>query len=1460
MKSLLKYLFIFLSLGVTLVASQDISIWLYGGGSYAPSDEVRLEYSVPPGHRASLKLYQIRNPELVLSLGGPQYFQDSEKLDLHMVQNVDISRQRSNYYESISLGKLPRGMYFAQLEAGSSKSATLILVTDLSLVVKSDQTTVLSYTANKDSGKPQKAKVYLLRDDEIYAEGLADERGLTEFTIDTENNLVVAAKYGDTWAFSDNYWSRWALEKTKVYMQTDRPVYRPKHTVFFKGTARSPSGLSPLAQETVQVIIRDSDGNESYQQEFLTDNFGSFSGEMTLSIEPPLGYYSIETQVKGERHYASFEVQEFQKPEYRVTVSPEAKVAVQGDSASFVINGEYLFGGAVAGAKVSYAVLKQPYYRWRYVSSYGFYEDYSYRYSYGGEMIERGEGVLDSDGNLSIQINLPKDDADYELSVQAGVTDEARREVSASGSLIAYRANLVLDIRSDRYAYKAGESAQITVRAEAINGQAISVPFVLSTERYVWESGSGSKTIKGQSYRGKTDEDGVAVLTLSFEEQGSYQLLVTAQDEAGRETQASGYAWVAGDSRWYWAYDGLTITADKEEYLVGDSARFVIQSPIADAYALISREGQELASYELVQFNGSVMTYELPITEAMTPNSYLSVVIVGNGTSYYETIGFRVPPVAKFLNVEITSDADVYQPQETGRFQLRVSDASGKAVRAQLSLGLVDEGIYLVRPESVPDIRGFFYALKPNLVGTQLSDWYYFGGTKPLDLLLTAPMSARAAMDEAVFAQSKADFAAADVREDFRDTIIWLPNVETDENGLATMTVEFPDNLTEWRLTARAITLTDKVGQNSYSVKTSLPVIARLAAPRFFIRGDQADLRVIGQSNLAQTVQGQLQIVADGLELNNPNPSLLELPAGGRVTADYRISASQTGTASITASALTSEASDAMKLPIPVLPHGLRHELGWAGSGSSSWSFELPEATDLSTAHAKLYLTPSLAAAVAPALSYLAGYPYGCTEQTMSRFYPSVLAAQAGELARLPEDVAKNLPDIVAKGLKRIYDFQHDDGGWGFWQYDGSSPFITAYVVSGLLDAQAAGYSVKDDVLETALSYLEASVASKTISDYRVVDADAKAYAYHALALAGRSTEGLGKDVDFADMSAYGLALSALALEKAGRTDEAIEVVEKLLALATERDQVAYFKSTAPRYYWNDDSLEASAYALEALVKLRPDSPIIAKLVNWLLLERKGSYWVSTKETAAIVKAALALAEARSESTTDYQVIARLNGKELLNQQISAQSAEGIELALSQLIAGENQLELTISGKGTLYSSANVSYFAEAESFSPDLEHFSIKRTYERLSPRFDEKTSSYSYDRKLLLGSVKAGDYVLVTVTIDPKDKYRYVLVNDPLPAGFRVIEDDQAFRIAGLEPRYGYDYYGWNYWYDGRELRDERIDFYFSYLGERVSFTYLMRAETPGEFAALPTQAWLMYEPEIRGTSNDARLFVGD
>jgi len=168
----------------------------------------------------------------------------------------------------------------------------------------------------------------------------------------------------------------------------------------------------------------------------------------------------------------------------------------------------------------------------------------------------------------------------------------------------------------------------------------------------------------------------------------------------------------------------------------------------------------------------------------------------------------------------------------------------------------------------------------------------------------------------------------------------------------------------------------------------------------------------------------------------------------------------------------------------------------------------------------------------------------------------------------------------------------------------------------------------------------------------------------------------------------------------------------------------------------------------------------------------------------------------------------------------------------------------------------SLSYFEEREYLQPEARGLRVARTYQKLTPRYDAKAERFVYERSPLSGPVKAGELVLVTLTVRPEQgALRYVVVEELTPAGLVVVENDDSFRISGVRSRYGDDYYGWNYWFDGREVRDRQVEFFFSYLSGPVTFTYVLRAETPGSFTALPTLARMMYEPEVRGSERPSR-----
>src|SRR5437588_8107191 len=160
-----------------------------------------------------------------------------------------------------------------------------------------------------------------------------------------------------------------------------------------------------------------------------------------------------------------------------------------------------------------------------------------------------------------------------------------------------------------------------------------------------------------------------------------------------------------------------------------------------------------------------------------------------------------------------------------------------------------------------------------------------------------------------------------------------------------------------------------------------------------------------------------------------------------------------------------------MELTLPIVPYGVKLSNAQAGtiagaSGDRDVEVIFPEASVPSSRMLQISVTPSVAGTIFGALEFLTSFPYGCTEQTMSSFLPNVIVSQALKELQIKSKIdPASLQKKVKAGLDRLYDFQHDDGGWGWWKTDESHPFMTAYVVAGLTQAKAAGYEVHPDAL-----------------------------------------------------------------------------------------------------------------------------------------------------------------------------------------------------------------------------------------------------------------------------------------------------------------------------------------------------------------------------------------------------------
>jgi len=176
--------------------------------------------------------------------------------------------------------------------------------------------------------------------------------------------------------------------------------------------------------------------------------------------------------------------------------------------------------------------------------------------------------------------------------------------------------------------------------------------------------------------------------------------------------------------------------------------------------------------------------------------------------------------------------------------------------------------------------------------------------------------------------------------------------------------------------------------------------------------------------------------------------------------------------------ALTNEESDAVELTLPVVPFGVKLSDARAGSTtdpSAEFDAEMtfPARSTPASRTLELSVSSSLAGAIFGALEYLTSYPYGCTEQTMSSFLPNVIVTKALDDLGVKSNVDRTaLQKKVREGLQRLYDFQHEDGGWGWWQTDDSHGFMTAYVLAG---PQQARYEVRPDTIERGRNWPRAA-------------------------------------------------------------------------------------------------------------------------------------------------------------------------------------------------------------------------------------------------------------------------------------------------------------------------------------------------------------------------------------------------
>ncbi|PYS43777.1 MAG: hypothetical protein DMF71_06150, partial [Acidobacteria bacterium] len=1386
-----------------------------------------------------------------------------------------------NEYDSrvISLGKVDAGVYLIEAVNEGMRAYSIAIVTNLTMIEKTTKDgQVLVYVVDRKTGAPHEGvSVEVSNAKKTLATGSTDKTGVfktevrapqpsgqPEEDVDPEaqqkNAFLIMARERDNFVISDVesfYFSGEGGEDDLLgandltsYIYTDRPIYRPAQKVFFKGILRhwGRNGYELVDSKTVDVTIEDPNNGKVFEKELPLSARGTFSGDLDISDEAPLGNYNITAAIGDAKASGYFEVQEYKKPEFKVKVTGPKEFAAVGEKVKFTVNANYFFGAPVTKADVHYYIYKQRYYHWWWggdssdefddaagpENEGGDEENGSY-YGNGNDVIE-GDASLNSRGEATIDFEVPrpeeKDEWDYSYRLEAHVTDASRREMQGAASFIGTRGQTVADAYPERYLYYQGDAAKVRVKTADYSGHPVSEKVTLKFIEQKWEK--VEKEVENNGYKYKdvnyilherelasadvnTDSQGNAAYDFTVPSPGSIYVKAIV-NENGREIVNRGGSFWAPDKKGEWSdfeyrdYDekAIKLVLDKKSYKPGETAHVLAMLPADKAHLLVTTELSNVMTVREIDAPGRSVVIDVPIDHRYEPNVYLDVSFVKDSDMYNQSQLIAVPARDKMLKLDIVPNKKEFKPRDVASYTVLARNEDGSpAANTEISLGIVDEAIYSIQPDTAGNIKREFYGRRFDEVQTSLAIHYTFtgyAGEKPASLAQNKP-----AYQLADFKNESA-YAEPTIRREFKDTAFWQPEVVTGGDGKATVSFKLPDNLTTWRATARAVTGDTRVGSAVEKTISRKDVIMRLEMPRFLTQGDTVTISGVVHNFLKSDKSTKISLDLNGAQLLDSPAETVTIRQNGEHRVDWRVQASQVGKLTLLAKALTDTESDAVEMTMEIVPHGLKETAGntttvTQNDADQTFSLDLPRNPDSQARKLRIEASPSIAATLFGALDYLTSYPYGCTEQTMSSFLPNVVVAQALKDVPTAKIRASNdLDKKVQKGMDRLYAYQHDDGGWGWWKDDKTDPFMTAYVVDGLTMASGAGYQIDVGRREQGRQKLLALLNAGKRDDGNPIDDETRAYMIYAFTESGESDghyleELYGKR---GSLGPYGRALLALALHQ--RKDGRAREVANLIAGAAQQDEFeAHWQTARVNDYGRDIYLdaEATSLSLKALSQIDPGNALLPRAARWLVKNRRnGYYWLSTKETAFAIYGLTDYLKVSHELSPDYTFEVYLNGAQVALQHVGGGDATNAQaLVITKKggeVSGSNQIRIVKHGRGALYVSTAVEYFTAEENVaaqsSPALK---ITREYLRLRVSENENGKS-SWKIEPLSGELRSGDLIVVRLHLEGS-RAQYLMIEDPIPAGA-----EQVAQVSGIYLNYNTG--EWCDWYSNREFRDNR------------------------------------------------------
>ncbi|MGE3764081.1 MAG: alpha-2-macroglobulin family protein [Kofleriaceae bacterium] len=575
-----------------------------------------------------------------------------------------------------------------------------------------------------------------------------DDRGIATIAklarVDEDRLYYVVATRGDDSAIMtpDLSWLRSGREQRATWFVTDdRTLYRPGENVSFKGWLRTVDlaeggdvGAADPSMKRVDFTVADSRGNQIAKGSAPIDAFGGFDATFALPKTPNLGYATIHLSVPNKTsHDHRFRIEEFRRPEFEVSAAASQGPFFVGDSGDVTVTGRYFTGAPLPGAQVTWRATASPtsftppdredytfgtWTPWWIERAWSFDEEgwggfqaegrWHETYTHEGKTDATGAHVLHLDF-VSVKPSLP-----MSVTTTATMFDVNRQTWTANETLVVHPSTAYVGLKATRPFVDKGTPYELDVIGVDLDGKLVpGAKITVAAVRLDWKYEKGEyveKEVDAQTCTATTEGH----CTFATTNGGQYKVTATITDAKGRTNTTSMQFWVSGGedipSREV-TMQSLTLVPDKKEYAPGNTAEVLVQTPFYPAEGLVTWRRSGIVKTERITFDGPSKVVKVPIDDAMTPNMYVQVDVVGTAVRTNDkgqpdpklprrpayasgTLNLAIPPAHRTLTIAVTPAAAKVAPAEKTSVAVAITDAAGKPVaNAQALVMVVDEAV-----------------------------------------------------------------------------------------------------------------------------------------------------------------------------------------------------------------------------------------------------------------------------------------------------------------------------------------------------------------------------------------------------------------------------------------------------------------------------------------------------------------------------------------------------------------------------------------------------------------------------------------------------------------------------------------------------------------------------------------------------------------------------------------------